>query len=223
MIQDQSIVYVTCIARRGYKHPLDVDLNPPGYEQQEQQQSLHSTLNHTNTSWKSSSSSSSLSSSSSSSSAPRIKRNRDILSFNSTIDNASSLTPPLNAASKATTLIGSIHIPIYSYIPSWLFYHDLSTLFVQTGQAYVLSSGLLHVDPVPFYSTLHKSVNSKHVKKDVQYIQRLLNYEYKAIQNSVGFWSVDVIRKTLKPHVLQEVEFQTKASAIQKLWRRIRG
>jgi len=124
---------------------------------------------------------------------------------------------PLTSNNVPMTLIGRIRKPTIVFFP-WLG-QDISSLLVQKGQAYVLSSGLVHVD-LPLYPTLHKSTHIKHIHSDAKYIETLSEYEYKAIQTNQGLWSLDAIRR-LKPEVIQEVEFQKQATVWKKIWRRI--
>jgi hypothetical protein len=201
LVKDQSIVYVTCVARRGSKNPLDTyplseDRNHTmnGKEQQP-----------TNTAWKS------LSASLSS-----YPATHSIVALKS--QGIPSLIPSDNLP---LTVVGRIRKPTFSFLPWWG--QDVGSLLVQSGQAHVLSSsssGLLHMDH-PLYPILYKSTNNKHILRDAQYIHKLVDYEHKAIQGSHGLWSIDAVR-TLKPDVMQEMEFQSKATRVQKVWRRIK-
>lgn len=62
----------------------------------------------------------------------------------------------------------------------------------------------------------------KELQKDANYLIRLDRAEYEAAKGSHGMWSDPNIRKS-RPDVVEEVEFQTKASAWQKAWRWLRG
>jgi len=62
----------------------------------------------------------------------------------------------------------------------------------------------------------------KELQKDANYLIRLDRAEYEAAKGSHGMWSDPNIRKS-RPDIVEEVEFQTKASPWQKAWRWLRG
>ena len=197
LVKDQAVVQVTLMARRVCKSQMDFlypreSLDPIVYNSL-RQEPIHE--------WKSSSTSTS-------------ERNQRlvVVAGKSPTQHLEDIVP--------MTLVGRIRKPKFPIFPWYYYGQDVSSMLVQKGRALVLSSGLLHVD-LPLYPTLHKSTNMKHIKSDAKYIQSLSELEYKAIQTRQGLWSSDSVRE-LKPELIQEVEFQSKASPWKKLWRRIK-
>mmetsp|Transcript_13318 Transcript_13318/g.31125 ORF Transcript_13318/g.31125 Transcript_13318/m.31125 type:complete len:352 (-) Transcript_13318:742-1797(-) len=60
------------------------------------------------------------------------------------------------------------------------------------------------------------------MRNDVEYLDNLAMLEFEAAQKSAGMWSVPEVRQ-LRKDLVDEVDFQAKASLFQKIWRRIRG
>ncbi|OEU15534.1 hypothetical protein FRACYDRAFT_269406 [Fragilariopsis cylindrus CCMP1102] len=60
------------------------------------------------------------------------------------------------------------------------------------------------------------------IRNDVKYLDRLTMVEFQAAQKKIGIWSLPEVRK-MKKDIIDEVDFQAKATLLQKLWRMIRG
>lgn len=60
------------------------------------------------------------------------------------------------------------------------------------------------------------------LRKDASYISRIGRAEFEACKGFYGIWSNEEYRKTRKD-IVEEVEFQRKASVWRKLWKFIRG
>ena len=60
------------------------------------------------------------------------------------------------------------------------------------------------------------------IRRDVKYMDALKKSEFQAAQSSKGMWSDPEVRR-MKKEIINEVEFQAKASPLQKIWRMIRG
>ena len=59
------------------------------------------------------------------------------------------------------------------------------------------------------------------LRKDVKYLDWLTKVEYQAVKESVGIWSNSEVR-TMKQDIVDEVNFQTNANILQKIWRWLR-
>lgn len=106
-----------------------------------------------------------------------------------------------------------------------LFATDIAESLIATGNASV-STTILGREVTSFQSTATCIKDTSHrlqdLRDDVKYLDRLAKVEFEAASQSIGMWSVPEVRES-KREVVEEVEFQTKASSIQKLWRWIRG
>jgi hypothetical protein len=96
---------------------------------------------------------------------------------------------------------------------------DLAESLVKYGHASVSNAMLTTNDTYPIVET---SSDLKHLEMDLKYMERLAKVEYQAVKESQGMWSDSRIRQERRD-LVDEVEFQTKASMFQKLWRRFRG
>lgn len=101
---------------------------------------------------------------------------------------------------------------------------DIAESLIATGNASV-STTILGRDVTSFKSTgttiKDTSQRLQDLRDDVKYLDRLAKVEFEAARQSIGMWSVPEVRES-KREVVEEVEFQTKASTIQKLWRWLR-
>jgi hypothetical protein len=77
---------------------------------------------------------------------------------------------------------------------------------------------------VPDESTLvvDTSDSLKDLEKDTKYMQKLEQAEYLAAKESHGMWSDPQVRSDRKD-IVEEIEFEAKATVLQKLWRWLRG
>lgn len=111
-----------------------------------------------------------------------------------------------------------------------IFATDIAEALVKAGNANV-SSNILNYTGVTSDNTLTGRFKSKitdtsqriqDIRSDVTYLERLGGLEFKAAQKTKGMWSYPEVRK-IKKELVDEVDFQAKATPIQKIWRRIRG
>lgn len=123
-----------------------------------------------------------------------------------------------------------------TYRPGWqLFPTDLAEMLVKEGNANVASTVLNHPDSATESKTSDDvladdfvmkvtdcSQHIQDIRRDVKYLDRLETCEFEAAQKSVGMWSVPEVRQ-MKKEIVDEVDFQAKATPLQKLWRVIRG
>ena len=112
-----------------------------------------------------------------------------------------------------------------TYRPTFfqLFATDLAQSLVSSGNATVSSSLLGQQESTRHVYTIRDSSHRLNdLQNDIKYLDRLTKVEFEAAAKSIGMWSVLEVREA-KREVMDEVEFQTKASAIQKLWRWFRG
>lgn len=117
-----------------------------------------------------------------------------------------------------------------TYRPSLfqLFPTDIAESLIASGNASVSSSVLGRELPAPREGGSVKSVikdssqRLQDLRNDVKYLDRLAKAEFEAARQSMGMWSVPEVRAS-KQEVIEEVEFQTKAGVLQKLWRWVRG
>ena len=66
---------------------------------------------------------------------------------------------------------------------------------------------------------LDASKDLSDIRKDVTYLEWLNKLELDAIKGQYGMWTDRTIRSALRPHVVEEMEFQATASTWQKVWR----
>ena len=104
---------------------------------------------------------------------------------------------------------------------------DLAESLVRYGRASVASG--MHVvsnESLPATSTntviVDTSTRVEDLRKDAQYMEGLEQAEYEAAKESRGMWADPVVRQS-RPDLVEEIDFQTKASFVQKLWRWFRG
>jgi hypothetical protein len=119
-----------------------------------------------------------------------------------------------------------------TYRPSWfqLFSTDIAESLVRTGNAnvspLVISATIDGDGSTPTSSRRRKLVDSSQrihdLRNDVKYLDWLAKAEFQAAKESMGMWSVPEVRAS-KAEIIEDVEFQTKANSLQKLWRWLRG
>lgn len=97
------------------------------------------------------------------------------------------------------------------------FQKDLAESLVSYGRASV-SSLVLSTDE----TTVETSSDIQHLDRDRKYMEKLEKLEYQAVKESRGMWSDSAIRLEQKD-LVEEVEFQAKATFFQRLWRKMRG
>ena len=123
-----------------------------------------------------------------------------------------------------------------TYRPRWqLFPTDVAEDLLKEGKTNVASTILNH-SSVSYNSgtgdnalagafktiITDTSQRIQDIRRDVKYLDRLETLEFEAAQKSVGMWSVPEIRK-IRKDIVDEVDFQAKASPLKKIWRVIRG
>ena len=126
---------------------------------------------------------------------------------------------------QSSSQIPEVAICRVTYRPSFfqLFSTDVAQSLVLSGNASVSSSVLGQQQSASQVSTIRDSSQRlDDLRDDLKYLDRLTKAEFEAAAKSLGMWSVREVREA-KRDVMDEVEFQTKATAIQKLWRWIRG
>jgi len=99
------------------------------------------------------------------------------------------------------------------------FQKDLAESLVKYGRANVSSLMLSTIETYPIVET---SSDVKHLEQDSKYMEQLERAEHGAVKESLGMWSDSMVRRVQKD-LVEEVEFQTNATMLQQLWRRIRG
>ena len=123
-----------------------------------------------------------------------------------------------------------------TYRPHWqLFKTDVAEALVKVGNANVASNILNHSSSSDNSGTNDKvladafktkitdtSQRIQDVRRDIKYLDRLEMLEFEAAQKSMGMWSIPAVRQ-IKEDIVDEVDFQAKASPLRKIWRRIRG
>jgi hypothetical protein len=104
-----------------------------------------------------------------------------------------------------------------------LFPTDLAQSLTASGNSGVSSTIFGHDQSDGHSSTIKDaSQRLQDHENDIKYLDRLAKVEFEAAAKSNGMWSAPEVRAA-KREVIDEVEFQAKASAIAKIWRRIRG
>jgi len=64
--------------------------------------------------------------------------------------------------------------------------------------------------------------NIDDLRRDIKYLEHLTKLETQAIKGRYGIWNDASVRKTLRPDIVEELEFQQSSSTLQKVWRFIR-
>ncbi|CAB9508735.1 expressed unknown protein [Seminavis robusta] len=103
-----------------------------------------------------------------------------------------------------------------------LFATDLATPLVRYGHATAESEMFMKSLHTEGTKIVDATQGLDTIRKDVKYLDRLGKLEYEAAKGSYGMWSDTLIREKRRD-IVDEVEFQTNATAWQKLWRWIRG
>lgn len=104
-----------------------------------------------------------------------------------------------------------------------LFPTDIAESLIASGTASVSSNILGREDTDSQHSTIKDSSQKlQDLRNDVKYLDRLAKAELEAAGKSNGMWSVPEVREA-KREVVDEVDFQAKANALQKIWRWFRG
>jgi hypothetical protein len=108
---------------------------------------------------------------------------------------------------------------------------DIADPLVKSGQAVVNENGLFSViknddddgnDEQAMAIIEETSTRVQDLRRDVKYLERLTTLETQAIKGQYGIWSDPHLRNSLKPDVVEEIEFQSSATLFQKIWRWIR-
>lgn len=110
------------------------------------------------------------------------------------------------------------------YRPSMmqLFSTDIAASMVKYGRACVNAEIFLKNDFTKNTQVVHASSRVHDMRRDIKYLENLESLEYDAARKSYGMWADPRIRE-MRRDVMDEVEFQTKASIWRKLWRWLRG
>jgi hypothetical protein len=107
------------------------------------------------------------------------------------------------------------------YRPGKSFFRvDLGQSLVRYGRATISSAGM-HV-PDESVTVVDTSESLKDLEEDTKYMQKLEQAEYLAAKGSHGMFSDAQVRSDRKD-IVEEIEFEAKATVIQKLWRWLRG
>lgn len=117
--------------------------------------------------------------------------------------------------------IHQVAVAYVRYFPSRypLFGVDLGEYMIQTGRAIPSQDGLYtHTPKERITDTTHQI---EWLRRDAAYIQRLIRAEYMACDQSYGIW-MDPMYRECRSDVVEEVNFQHKASMLQKIWRWLR-
>jgi hypothetical protein len=110
-----------------------------------------------------------------------------------------------------------------------LFPSDIAEALIAAGNASV-SSSISGREGTSLDSTAAKSTTIikdssqrlQDLRNDIKYLDRLAKAEFEAARKSMGMWSIPEVRES-KREVVDEIEFQSKAGVLQKLWRWMRG
>jgi len=110
------------------------------------------------------------------------------------------------------------------YRPGGEFFRkDLASSLVRYGRASVLTSGSLFAEQNDLMRPKLLSSNDvRHLRNDAKYMDTLQRQEYESIKESLGMWA-DPEARASKKDVVEEVEYQTKATIFRKVWNWIRG
>jgi len=95
---------------------------------------------------------------------------------------------------------------------------DLASSLVSCGRANVALG--MHIE-IPSMPTVDASTKLGDIESDVKYMDHLSKLEYEAFKARMGMWNVDDVR-SMRPDLVEEVEFEVNASRWKKLWRSIR-
>jgi len=108
------------------------------------------------------------------------------------------------------------------YRPHWqLFSTDVAETLIKAGNVNVASNVLAH-SSTNNTKIVDASQRIQDIRNDIEYIDRLSKFEFKAAQKKKGMWSIPEVRK-MKKDIIDEVDFQSNANLFQKIWRMIRG
>eukprot|EP00522_Entomoneis_paludosa_P009740 CAMPEP_0172450050 /NCGR_PEP_ID=MMETSP1065-20121228/8567_1 /TAXON_ID=265537 /ORGANISM="Amphiprora paludosa, Strain CCMP125" /LENGTH=277 /DNA_ID=CAMNT_0013201819 /DNA_START=53 /DNA_END=886 /DNA_ORIENTATION=- len=105
---------------------------------------------------------------------------------------------------------------------------DLAQSLIRMGRACVVTGdeGLVTAatssNQEHSYRVADTTNSVRDLQRDVAYVEQLHKAEYQAVAEERGIWQQPTVRE-LRSDVVEEVEFQTKASMLQKAWRWIRG
>jgi hypothetical protein len=107
------------------------------------------------------------------------------------------------------------------YRPNWqLFSTDIAETLIKAGNCLPYISSISSQDNNMKIVDTSKRIQD--VRNDVKYLDRLTMFEFQAAQKKIGIWSLPEVRE-MKKDIIDEVNFQAKATLLQKLWRIIRG
>ena len=114
----------------------------------------------------------------------------------------------------------------YRAVPWQMFPTDVAEALVRDGNVSVstslFASSAEGDDISGRIRVMDTSQRLQDLRKDVQYLDRLSKAEFEAAKQSAGMWNAPEVRER-KREVVEEVEFQAKASIFQKIWRWLRG
>jgi hypothetical protein len=110
------------------------------------------------------------------------------------------------------------------YRPNWqLFSTDIAETLIKAGNCLpYISSSSSSQDNGNNMKIIDTSKRIQDIRNDVKYLDRLTMFEFQAAQKKIVIWSLPEIRE-MKKDVIDEIDFQAKATLLQKLWRMIRG
>jgi hypothetical protein len=94
-------------------------------------------------------------------------------------------------------------------------------VMIRSGRAVALEDSLYHGSSNA-ERLVDTSESVKDLQRDASYLNQLAQLEYEAAKGFYGVWSDHAYREQRKD-VVDEVEFQSNATRLQKLWRWIRG
>jgi hypothetical protein len=100
---------------------------------------------------------------------------------------------------------------------------ELSEALVRKGHAFVSSNGMYETTSGQNENVIEVvSTKVQHLRNDVSYLERLHKAEFDACKGLSGVWANESIR-TARKDIIEEVEFQSSATILSKLWRWLRG
>jgi hypothetical protein len=106
-----------------------------------------------------------------------------------------------------------------SFRPSTsIFQKDLASSLVAYGRANVAPG--MHID-IPGRPTVDGSMSLEDAEKDVQYIDKLSELEYKAVKSKTGMWSIESIRSS-RPDLVEFAKEEETATWWKKIWNKFR-